>query len=147
MIITFVKILAVGLLTTVAYILVKQTRPEIAMIISIAGSVLLITMTVTTLTDVFSSFYDIFTATGIEFELLAPLIKIIAIGYLAEFGSNICQDAGASSVADKILFSAKIIILLISLPIINSVIDAVVNLLWKNKAKFPLNKQQSYVWH
>ncbi len=129
MIITFVKILAVGLITTVAYILVKQTRPEIAMIISIAGSVLLITMTVSALGDVFSSFYNIFTATGVEFELLAPLFKIIAIGYLAEFGANICQDAGANSVADKILFSAKIIILLISLPIINSVIDAVVNLL------------------
>lgn len=129
MIITFVKILAVGLITAVAYILVKQTKPEIAMIISVAGSVLLITMTISALGDVFSSFYDIFTVTGIEFELLAPLIKIIAIGYLAEFGSNICQDAGASSVADKILFSAKIIILLISLPIITSVIDAVVNLL------------------
>ncbi|MCQ2556295.1 MAG: hypothetical protein MJ149_03080, partial [Clostridia bacterium] len=113
MIITFVKILAVGLITTVAYILVKQTRPEIAMIISIAGSVLLITMTVSALGDVFSSFYNIFTATGVEFELLAPLFKIIAIGYLAEFGANICQDAGANSVADKILFSAKIIILLI----------------------------------
>ncbi|MCQ2564996.1 MAG: hypothetical protein MJ152_03990 [Clostridia bacterium] len=129
MIITFVKILAVGLITTVAYILVKQTRPEIAMIISIAGSVLLITMTVSALGDVFSSFYNIFTATGVEFELLAPLLKSIAIGYVAEFGANICQGAGASSVADKILFSAKIIILLISLPIINSVIDAVVNLL------------------
>ena len=80
-----------------------------------------------------SSFYHIFESTGVETTLLTPLIKIIAIGYIAEFGANICTDAGASSIADKILFVAKIIILLTSLPIITTVVDMVVGLLWHCK--------------
>ena len=127
--IELLKILAVALVTVFANMLVKQTKPEIAILISIVGSVIIITMTVNALNAVISSFYQIFLSTGVESALLTPLLKIIAIGYIAEFGANICADAGASSVADKILFAAKLIILVISLPIITTVIDMVVALL------------------
>lgn len=123
------KILAIALVTVFAHMLVKQTKPEIAILISIVGSVIIIVMAVNILNSVISSFYKIFQTTSVEASILTPLIKIIAIGYIAEFGANICADAGASSVADKILFAAKLIILVISLPIITTVIDLVVALL------------------
>ena len=123
------KIVAIALVTVFAHMLVKQTKPEIAILISIVGSILIITLVVSSLKSVISSFYNIFNTTGVETSLITPLMKIVAIGYIAEFGANICHDAGAGSVADKILFSAKIIILLMALPIITSVIDMVVALL------------------
>lgn len=123
------KILAVALVTVFAHMLVKQTKPEIAILISIVGSMLIIIMAVNLLDSVITSFYKIFQSTGVESALLTPLIKIVAIGYIAEFGANICVDAGANSVADKILFAAKLIILVIALPIITTVIDMVVSLL------------------
>ncbi|MBR6779146.1 MAG: stage III sporulation protein AD [Clostridia bacterium] len=123
------KIVAVALVTVFAHMLVKQAKPEIAMIISIVGSILIIIMIVDAIGNITSSFYGIFQKTGVDTALLTPLLKIVAIGYIAEFGANICADAGASSVADKILFAAKLIILMISLPIITTVIDMVVALL------------------
>lgn len=123
------KILAVALITVFASILVKQTRPEIAMIISIAGSILIIVMIVDSISSVLSSFYGIFRTTGVDTTLLTPLFKIIAIGYITEFGANICLDAGASSVADKVLFAGKLVILLVALPIVTTVINMVVSLL------------------
>ncbi|MBE5741341.1 MAG: stage III sporulation protein AD [Clostridiales bacterium] len=124
-----VKILAVALVTVFAHMFVKQTKPEIAILISIVGSVIIIIMAVDILDTVISSFYKIFDTTGVDATLLKPLLKIVAIGYIAEFGANICLDAGASSVADKILFSAKLIILVVALPIVTTVIDMVVALL------------------
>lgn len=123
------KILAVALLTVVAHMIVRQTRPEIAMIISIAGSVLIIILAVNSLSSVVNSFLSIFNKTGVDTSLLMPLVKIIAVGYIAEFGANICLDAGVSSIADKVLFAGKLIILLLSLPIITTVVDMVVALL------------------
>ena len=123
------KIVAVALVTVFAHILVKQTKPEIAMIITIVGSILIIIMVVNTLGTIVKSFYEIFRSTGVDTTLLIPLFKIIAIGYIAEFGANICVDVGANSVADKILFAAKLIILVVSLPIITTVVDMVVSLL------------------
>ena len=127
--VSLLKIVAVALVTVFAHILVKQVKPEIAMIISIVGSIIIITMTLNSVLSVVKSFYQIFTQTGVDTELLTPLFKIIAIGYVGEFGANICVDAGANSIADKILFSAKVIILVLSLPIITSVIEMVVALL------------------
>lgn len=124
-----IKIIAIALITVLATIIVKQTKPEISLLISIAGSILIIIMTVNTLSSVVSYFYDIFSTTGIDSNLISPLLKIIAIGYIAEFAANICADAGASSLADKILFFAKLIILLVALPIITTVIDMIVGLL------------------
>ena len=124
------KIIAIALVTVFANMLVKQLKPEIAILISIVGSVLIIIMSVNTLGQVVSSFKSIFNTTGIDTTLLTPIFKIIAIGYIAEFGANICADAGANSVADKILFAAKLIILVIALPIVTTVVDMVVALLW-----------------
>ncbi len=123
------KIIAVAFVTVLANMLVKQTRPEIALLISIVGSILIIIMTVDSIRQVLAKFFSIFESTGINNNLLTPLFKIIAIGYIAEFGANVCTDAGANSIADKILFSAKLVILLVALPIITTVIDMVVGLL------------------
>lgn len=123
------KIMAVALVTVFSYMIVKQTKPEIAMIITIAGSVIIIIMAVNTLSSVIASFYHVFEVTGVDTTILTPLIKIIAIGYIVEFGANLCLDAGVSSIADKVLFAGKLIILLLALPIITTVVDMVVALL------------------
>ena len=124
-----IKIMAVALITVFAFMLTKQIKPEVSILISIAGSVLIIIMAVDTLNSVVVSFFNIFQTTGVDTNLLTPLFKIIAIGYITEFGANICSDSGASSIADKVLFAGKIVILFIALPIVTTVIDMVVSLL------------------
>ena len=124
-----VKVVAVGLITVVASIIIKQVKPEIAMLITLAGSVVIIMLTVQMLQGVFGSFMSIFNKTGVSNSLFVPVLKIIVIGYLCEFGANLCIDGGCNSIADKILFCGKITILIIALPIINSVIDVVLEFL------------------
>ena len=124
---TIVKIIAVAIVTVVASIVVKQTKPEISMLINIAGGILLVILVVDLLGQVFANFYNIFQTTGIDNDLLLPILKIIGVGYLCEFGANVCQDAGSASIADKVLFSGKIIILIIAMPIIQSVVDVVLS--------------------
>ena len=120
-----VKVVAVGLITVIATIIVKQVKPEIAVLITLAGSVVIIMLTLQMLQGVFGSFLGIFNKTGVSGSLFVPVLKIIGIGYLCEFGANLCIDGGCNSIADKILFCGKITILIIALPIINSVIDVV----------------------
>lgn len=123
------KVVAVGLVTVIASIIVKQVKPEISMLITIAGSLVIIIFIVQMLQGVFGNFMNIFNKTGVSNSLFVPVLKIIGIGYLCEFGANLCLDGGCNSIADKILFCGKIAILIIALPIINSVIDVIVGLL------------------
>lgn len=125
---TIIKVVVVGLVTVFANIILKQIKPEIAILVNIAGGILLVILIVDLLGGVWTSFYNIFKTTGIDNALLLPIIKIVGVGYLCEFGANICQDAGSSSIADKILFCSKIVILILSFPIIQSVMDIVLEL-------------------
>ena len=123
-----VKVVAVGLITLVATIIVRQVKPEISILITLAGSIVVIIFVVQMLQGAFGNFMNIFNKTGVSSSLFVPVFKIVGIGYLCEFGANLCVDGGCNSIADKILFSGKIAILIIAIPIINSVIDVVLEL-------------------
>ncbi len=124
-----VKVVIAGLITVIASIIVRQIKPEIAMLINIAGCIIIIIFSIQLLQNVFGNFMGIFNKTGVSNSLFVPVLKIIGIGYLCEFGANLCIDGGCNSIADKILFCGKISILIIALPIINSVLDIVMELL------------------
>ena len=124
-----VKVVAVGIITVIATIIVKQVKPEIAVLIILAGSIVIIAIILNMLQGIFGNFMSIFNKTGINSSLFKPVLKIVGIGYLCEFGANLCIDGGCNSIADKILLCGKITILVIALPIINNVIDVVLGFL------------------
>ena len=124
-----IKVIAIGLVTSFACMFVKQIKPEIAIIIGLAGSVIMLILSVNMVISIANSFKTIFVKTGLTDSVLAPVFKIIGIGYLCEFSANLCADTGNNSVAEKILFAGKVMILLVSLPIINIVIDTILGLL------------------
>ena len=125
----FTKIIIIGIVTCFACLIVKQVKPEIAVIIGLTGGILILIFAVDLLVTLIESFKIIFLKTGITQGVLAPICKMIGIGYLCEFSANICADTGNASIADKIMLAGKILILIISLPIINTVIDAILGLL------------------
>ena len=57
------------------------------------------------------------------------LIKITGIAFLSEFAVSICKDSGESAIASKIELGTKIIIISMSIPIINALINTVVKIL------------------
>ena len=56
-------------------------------------------------------------------------MKILAIAYLASFASEICKDAGASTIGSKVEFAGKIMILSLAIPILMAVLDSILKIL------------------
>ena len=54
---------------------------------------------------------------------------ILHVGYLIEFGVGVCNDTGNNSIGDKLILGGKVMILLMSLPIISSLFEIVVGIL------------------
>lgn len=124
-----IKIVGIGLITVIASMLVKPIKPEVSIIIGLCGGVLILIQTINYVVDIIDAFSSIVDKTGLDTGLLKTLLKIIGVGYLTEFSANLCNDAGSSSVADKILFAGKIIILVMALPIVTSIIEIIVEIL------------------
>ena len=125
----YVKILAIGLVTTFAVLVVKQFRNDFAILIGVVGSILMLILISNQVSLLFAQISQIFIKTNIDTRIISSLLKIVGIGYITEFSANICNDTGCVSIGDKILFCGKILILFMSLPIINSLVDIIVGLL------------------
>ena len=63
--------------------------------------------------------------TGIENGLLKVLLKIVGVGYLTEFGAGILNDFGSHSVADKVTLGGKITIVLLAMPVMESLLTLI----------------------
>ncbi|MBQ8761981.1 MAG: stage III sporulation protein AD [Clostridia bacterium] len=123
------KIIGLALITTISVIILKQHKPEIAVIVGVAGSILIFFFLVDMLGSVLGLFETIVSKTNIDRDLFVVLIKIIGIGYLTEFSANICADSGNSAVASKILLAGKLVIFVLSIPVIMSLIELIVGLM------------------
>ncbi len=123
------KIVAIGIFSTIAIMLVKENNKQMAVVMSIATGVLILLLILDELFDVVGAFYDIASSTGIDTTLFSNVIKVIGIGYLTEFAGNICIDAGSKNVADKILLAGKVCIMIIALPILTTLISVIMEIL------------------
>ena len=66
---------------------------------------------------------------NIDFVYLNTVLKILGIAYLASFCSEICRDAGENSLASKVEFSGKILILVLAIPILMAVLQSILKIM------------------
>ena len=62
-------------------------------------------------------------------QLFAILIKAVGVGILSEITGTICIDAGNSALAKTLHLMATAVIIWISLPLLNSFIQMIENIL------------------
>lgn len=123
------KIVAIGLITCIATLIVKPIRSDFAILIAITGGVIILALLLNYLTGIFSTLNQIINITGINGNLYTLLLKIVGIGYLIEFTAGICNDTGNASLGDKVLLGGKIIIMVMAMPIVTSILQIIMELL------------------
>ncbi len=124
-----VKVISIALVATVAVVVLRQVNKELAMILTIATTVLLVFVVLDELFDVVYSLYELADSTNIDSGVLISVLKIIGIGYLVEFANNICTDAGCASIGNKVLFCGKVAIVLVALPIIENLVSLLLGMI------------------
>ena len=68
---------------------------------------------------------EIASMSGMKNDLIKLLLKIVGVGYITEFAAGILNDFGSAALADKVALSGKIAIVLMSLPIIENLLELV----------------------
>ena len=123
------QLVGIAFVTAVAVLILKGTKPELAFAVSVAGSIILLLFVFEVFKDSVSIFGEIAAEAGIDSSLVKILLKMVGIGYLVEFSAGILNDFGQNSVADKLIFCGKIIILVLAIPILESVLHLIKQLL------------------
>ncbi|HHX50103.1 MAG TPA: stage III sporulation protein AD, partial [Clostridia bacterium] len=60
---------------------------------------------------------------------LATIMKIIGIAYIAEFGAQVCRDAGETAIASRVEFAAKVLVMVLAIPILVAILETIIRLL------------------
>ena len=123
------QIVAFALVSVFIIVLLKQYKSEYALIASIVASGVIIYFSLSKLEIVITLIEDLITKTGINKEFFEILVKITGIAYLIDFGSNVCKDVGESAIASKVEFAGKVIIVTMSLPILTTLLETVVEVI------------------
>jgi stage III sporulation protein AD len=124
-----IKLIGVALVCAIIILYLKNIKPELAFSAAVASGIILLLMIISMLTDVISFFTTITEKTGIDSTLFETVLKIVGVGYLIEFSAGLIEDFGSKSIADKLVLGGKIIILIIAMPIIQSMLLLIVSLL------------------
>ncbi len=123
------QVVGAGIIATILILVIKEHRPEIALQMTVLFGVLVFLLMIDKITGVVTILRQLAVKANISMTYMATIFKVIGIAYIAEFGSQICKDAGAGVIAQKIEFAAKILIMIIALPIMVAVLDSVINIL------------------
>lgn len=123
------KIIGISLITTISVLIVKPTKPDIALVLGVAGSIIVFFYIVDLLESVLGLFEYVMEVTNLDSELFTLLIKIVGVGYITEFSAHICQDSGNGTMASKLLLAGKLVIFVMSIPIITSLIELIVSIM------------------
>lgn len=123
------QIAGLGMVVTILILVVKMQRPEIAVQISILTGVIVFMLIAGKLSAVIELLNSYTKKANIDAIYITTLLKIIGIAYIAQFGAEICKDAGEGAIASKIELAGKVIIVVLAVPIITSLLDMVVRIM------------------
>lgn len=123
------KIVGVGIVATVLSVILRQQKPEFAVQISIVTGVIILSFVLDELSYVVKVLEDLSKRADLDSLYFSTVLKVVGIAYIAEFGSQVSKDAGESSIASKIELGAKVIIMMMSIPILMSILDLIIKII------------------
>lgn len=124
-----IKITIIGITAAILSVLIKKYNPELSMLIGLVTGVVIMLSVIPQLKSVLDIIYNLYQAVNLDKIYLSIVLKMIAVAYIAEFGVQVCKDAGEGAIASKIEFAGKIIIIIISAPILTALLKLILTIM------------------
>ncbi len=123
------KISFVGILTALLYGLIRQIKPEMAPLVILGGTAVIILAVSDVLLDVTDSVNSMMELAGLEKENVSLLIKSLGICVVTQFAADICYDNSSSTLGSAVELAGRLGAIALALPMIKSVARIAVGLI------------------
>lgn len=123
------QIVLLGVVAAILYILLKEVNKSLAFFLILITGIIIFFSIIQQIQLIFETIRSLGNQANIQTLYLNTILKIIGISYIAEIGSHLTKDAGLDSVSKYIELAGKIFILLLAVPIITTVIEAIIGFL------------------
>lgn len=124
-----IKLCCIAVVTAISALILKNNKSELTPMCIVAGGIVMFLYAFDYLTESIEFIKSFSKNAGINNDIVKIIFKIIGIGFLVELTASSIKDLGFESVADKLIFCGKIIIFVVSVPILNSTYKIIVSLI------------------
>lgn len=119
-----IKFALVGIICAVLVVVVRQQRPELAVIVQLAGIAVLAILSIEYLKNIFAETDGLFSEVKfLNDGYLELLVKILWIAAVTKNGSDICKDSANSALATIVELVGKTVILAMCLSLIKTLAE------------------------
>ena len=114
-------LVAMALVTAMISVYLKHSGfPSAALVVSLCGY----------FSEIFLTIIDIADMAGLKTDYLGLVIKVVCIAYIGEFAAQICRDVGESSLAEKADLGTKLVIMVMALPLLQTILTTVLDVFY-----------------
>ncbi len=124
-----IKIIAIAIVGAVLSVILRQYKPEYAIGVAVACGIVLLTMLKDDIAAVLAALRTSADVLGIDTVYINTLIKIVGVAYLTQFGASVCEDAGEKAIAMKVELAGRLVIVLLSAPVLLALIKLITEIL------------------
>lgn len=124
-----VRLCCIAVITAIGAFILKNNKSELVPLCVTAGGIIMFLYAFDYLTESVEFIKSFTQGTGIDNEIVKIIFKIIGIGFLIELTAGSVKELGFEGVADKLILCGKIIIFVVSVPILNGTYKIIVSLI------------------
>ena len=121
-------VLGIAVFAAVMSFVFKELKSEYSVMIMIAAGIIITLWGFAKLYPVVDYLQELTDSSNVS-EYFAVILKVLGISLIVQIGADICRDFGEPSIASKVEFAGKAVILATVLPLLRTVISMSVELL------------------
>ncbi|HIY33967.1 MAG TPA: stage III sporulation AC/AD family protein [Candidatus Eubacterium faecigallinarum] len=124
-----IKIAGFVLISLLLILFLKETKREFSIILAAACGIILFVTVADDLYDIATKIYDLSTQADNINTYISLMMRILGISLIAQFVADLCRDSGENALASQTETASKVLILIMTLPLFETVINIVTGLL------------------
>lgn len=124
-----IKLAGFIIISLLLIIFLKEAKREFAMVLTLGCAIVLFAAVADDFINILHSVYNLSSGLKNINAYISLMIKILGISLVAQFVVDLCRDAGENALASQTEIASKIIILIMTMPLFETVLNIVTGLL------------------
>ena len=118
-----IRTIGIGFAGGMLTLVLRRERPEYAAVCALITSAVILAGVIAQVGTAVDDIGRLVNDCGVDINYFIICIKAAGIAYLAQFAAEILRDSGEGAIASKIETAGKITILMLTLPVMRSLIE------------------------
>ena len=123
------EVAGVAICALVLILSIKSTRPELALLLSLATGVVVVGMAVPYFVQIRSEMEWMGARVSGNGSFFQPLMKVLGICFICQIAAELCRDAGETALGSKVELFGKVVICAMTVPVMHALLDTVISLM------------------